>query len=77
MLVGGAAATAAILTTMLGDVHGLLGALLAQPAVVTVPLAFGVMIVFSLLDRPPRHADRLLLRMHLPERAAERLRIGR
>lgn len=75
MLVGGTAATAAVLTTMLADVNGLPGALLAQPAVVTVPLAFAVMIVFSLRARPPRHADRLLLRMHMPERAAERLRM--
>ena len=60
---------------MLADVNGLPGALLAQPAVVTVPLAFAVMIVFSLRARPPRHADRLLLRMHMPERAAERLRM--
>jgi Na+(H+)/acetate symporter ActP len=75
MLVGGVSATAAILTTMLGDVGGLAGALLAQPAVVTVPLAFGVMILFSLGARPPRHADRLLLMMHMPERAAERLRM--
>ncbi len=76
MLTGGVAATAAILTTMFGDVRGLAGALLAQPAVVTVPLAFAVMILFSLGARPPRHTDRLLLRMHLPERAAERLRLN-
>ena len=75
MLIGGVAATAAILITMFGEVDGLLGALLAQPAVVTVPLSFGVMILLSLRARPPRHADRLLLRMHLPERAAERLRM--
>jgi hypothetical protein len=75
MLVGGISATAAILATMLGSVGGLAGALLAQPAVVTVPLAFGVMILFSLTARPPRHADRLLLMMHMPERAAERLRM--
>jgi Na+(H+)/acetate symporter ActP len=73
MAVGGAATTAAILTTMLGNVGGLPGALLAQPAVVTVPLAFAVMVLFSLGARLPRHADRLLLRMHMPERAAERL----
>lgn len=75
MLVGGTAATAAVVMTMLGDFDGLVGALLAQPAVVTVPLAFAVMIGLSLRSRPPRHADRLLLRMHLPERAADRLRI--
>lgn len=75
MVVGGLSATAAILVTMLGDVDGLLGALLAQPAVVTVPLAFAVMILFSLRARPPRHADQLLLRMHMPERAAELLRM--
>jgi Na+(H+)/acetate symporter ActP len=75
MMVGGLTATAAIATTMLGNVGGLGGALLAQPAVVTVPLSFGVMILFSLGARPPRHADRLLLMMHMPERAAERLRM--
>jgi hypothetical protein len=31
------------------------------------------MVLFSLGARLPRHADRLLLRMHMPERAAERL----
>ncbi|MDH5421959.1 MAG: cation acetate symporter [Acidimicrobiia bacterium] len=75
MLTGGLAATAAILTTMLGDVGGLAGALLAQPAVVTVPLSFAVMILVSLRSRPPRHADLMLLRMHLPERAARKLRL--
>ena len=73
MLVGGLSATFAVLATMLGDYDGLVGALLAQPAVVTVPLAFAVMIGLSLRALPPRHADWILLRMHLPDRAAYRL----
>ena len=43
--------------------------LLGQPAVWTVPLAFGVMIVTSLLTQQaiPPHVEHVMLRMHLPE----------
>ena len=44
------------------------GALLTQPAVVSVPLAFATMVLVSLLDRSPaRSADAQLLALHAPE----------
>jgi hypothetical protein len=43
--------------------------LLGQPTIWTVPLAFAVMIVASLLTQRtlPRHVEQAMLRMHLPE----------
>jgi hypothetical protein len=43
--------------------------LLGQPAIWTVPLAFSVMIVVSLLTQRtvPANVDQVMLRMHLPE----------
>jgi hypothetical protein len=43
--------------------------LLGQPAIWTVPLAFGVMIVTSLLTQRtlPGDVGQVMLRMHLPE----------
>jgi hypothetical protein len=43
--------------------------LTGQPAIWTVPLAFGVMIVVSLLTQHavPANVDQVMLRMHLPE----------
>jgi len=54
--------------------------LLGQPAVWTVPLAFGVMIVTSLLTQRsiPPHSEHMMLRMHLPEGLVRRTyRAGR
>jgi Na+(H+)/acetate symporter ActP len=70
IVVGGGACCAAIAATMLGvAAHGWGGVLLGQPAIWTVPLAFGVMIVMSLLTRQavPDNVEQVLLRMHLPE----------
>jgi Na+(H+)/acetate symporter ActP len=70
VLVGGGACCCAIVATMLGAAaHGWGAALLGQPAVWTVPLAFGVMIVTSLLTQQaiPPHVEHVMLRMHLPE----------
>jgi hypothetical protein len=49
--------------------HGWGAALLGQPAVWTVPLAFGVMILTSLLTQQaiPPQVEHMMLRMHLPE----------
>jgi cation/acetate symporter len=69
LVVGATAATAAIFTGLLVE-PGVrtLEALLTQPAVLTVPLAFTTMAVVSLLDkgaqRPP---DAELLALHAPE----------
>ena len=48
---------------------GWFGALLAQPALWTVPLAFATMIGVSLLtrDRLPAHLARTMVRLHAPE----------
>lgn len=74
LAVGGTLASVAVLVTMAGGgerqvVGGLPGALLAQPAAWTVPIAFLVMIGGSLLDRrsssPPWS---IMVRLHAPER---------
>jgi Na+(H+)/acetate symporter ActP len=70
VLVGGGACCCAIVATMFGAATRSWGAaLLGQPAVWTVPLAFGVMIVTSLLtqESTPPNVEHIMLRMHLPE----------
>lgn len=70
VLVGGGACCCAIIATMFGAAtHGWGAALLGQPAVWTVPLAFSVMIATSLLTQRaiPPHVENMMLRMHLPE----------
>jgi Na+(H+)/acetate symporter ActP len=70
VLVGGGACCCAIVATMLGAAtRGWGAALLGQPAVWTVPLAFTVMIVTSLLTQEsiPPNVEYMMLRMHLPE----------
>ena len=86
VLVGGlmsAGAVALALTVV--DEGTTLAVLLYRPALVTVPAAFLVMIVVSLLtrNRNPVDADEMLLRLHAPERLGlsrdrltERLRSG-
>jgi len=70
VVVGGGACFCAIVATMFGAAaHGWGATLLGQPAVWTVPLAFVVMIVMSLLTSRaiPPHVELVMLRMHLPE----------
>ena len=45
------------------------GAIVSQPAAVTVPLAFVVMALVSLATRHrlPRHVSRTMVRLHTPE----------
>jgi Na+(H+)/acetate symporter ActP len=52
-----------------GSASGLRGALLAQPAAWSMPLAFLVMVVGSLLTRgsAPVTAGRIMARLHAPE----------
>jgi Na+(H+)/acetate symporter ActP len=75
MITGAVLATAAIFTGLaLGDPQtGAAAALLAQPAVVSVPFAFLVMIVVSLRD--PVHLDAAaeMLALHAPEGLGLRL----
>jgi cation/acetate symporter len=70
MITGGLLAGSAVLATILGGPYrGWTGVLLAQPAAITVPAAFGVMIGVSLLT--PRHVPsnlhRIMVRLHVPE----------
>jgi cation/acetate symporter len=70
MLIGGGCAGGAVLATLLGvGPEGWAGALLAQPAAWTVPLAFLTMVGVSLATprRVPRHAARTMVRLHTPE----------
>jgi cation/acetate symporter len=69
MTVGALLATGAIFTGLAVDAgSGTIGTLLAQPAVVSVPLAFATMIGVSLATREQRpDADAQLLALHAPE----------
>jgi cation/acetate symporter len=70
LVVGGVLATAAVLLTIFGQVHGgWAGALLTQPAAWTLPITFGVMAVVSLATptRIPLGTARTMVRLHAPE----------
>jgi cation/acetate symporter len=70
MLVGGLLAMTAVLMTVLGGPQrGWGGALLAQPAAWTVPIAFLVAISVSLAtpSRIPKSTARTMVRLHTPE----------
>lgn len=70
MLVGGATSTSAVVATMLGaDPGGWAGAVLEQPALCTVPVAFAVMVAVSkaTANRQPPHVNRTMVRLHTPE----------
>ena len=69
LLAGACTATAAIFTGLAVDGEGpTVDALLTQPAVISVPIAFATMVTVSLLDRAgQRGADAELLAMHAPE----------
>jgi hypothetical protein len=70
IVVGGGSCLAAIAATMAGvAVRGWSAVPLGQPTIWTVPLAFGVMIVTSLLSQGtlPGNVEQVMLRMHLPE----------
>jgi cation/acetate symporter len=70
VLAGGGAAMAAVLITVLGPpLTGWPAQIVEQPAAWTVPLAFTVMVVGSLLTsrRIPRDVGATMLRLHAPE----------
>jgi Na+(H+)/acetate symporter ActP len=70
MVGGGVLSGAAVLAVMVGvQAPGWPGALLAQPALLTVPIAFATMVGVSLADRArvPLHVGRAMVRLHLPE----------
>ena len=70
LAVGGSLSMTAVLATMVG-VHadGMLGAILTQPAAVTVPAAFATMIGASIATRhrQPAHVAQTMVRLHAPE----------
>ena len=70
MIAGGVLAIGAILAGLLTDastVPTALDSVLTQPAIVTVPVAFAVMIVGSLLTAPPADVGAQMLALHAPE----------
>lgn len=70
LFTGGGLACAAVVGTIVGGPHdGWPGALLAQPAAWTVPIAFTVTVAVSLLTpgRIPRGVARTMVRLHAPE----------
>jgi Na+(H+)/acetate symporter ActP len=69
ILAGGAVASAGIFTTLFaGPVDGVFGALLAQPAMVSVPVAFATMAAVSVRDPDrPRDVESQMLALHAPE----------
>ena len=70
LVTGGGLAMSAVLVTVAGGVHqGWAGALLAQPAAWTVPIAFLVAVTVSLAtpSRVPKGTARTMVRLHTPE----------
>jgi cation/acetate symporter len=58
-----------VLTLVDAGAPGWLATIAAQPAAVTVPAAFLVMVLVSLLtpSRVPPHVSRTMVRLHTPE----------
>lgn len=70
IIVGGGAAVGAVLYTVLGPpLTGWPAVLVAQPAAWTVPLAFAVMVLVSVVTRRrlPGQVNAVMLRLHAPE----------
>jgi Na+(H+)/acetate symporter ActP len=69
MIAGALVASGGIFAGLItGDESGAVGALLSQPAVVSVPIAFVTMVVVSLLDPSPRvDPEPVMLALHAPE----------
>jgi Na+(H+)/acetate symporter ActP len=70
MLTGGLLSAGAVAMVMLGvSADGAAGAVLAQPAMCTVPIAFATMVAVSLAtaDRLPPHLGSTMVRLHAPE----------
>ena len=73
MAVGGSLSVAAVAATLVErQPAGWLGAVVAQPAAVTVPAAFVTMALVSLATggRTPRHVAQTMVRLHTPETVA-------
>ena len=75
LVVGGSLAAAAVAITILaGPLDGWPGALLAQPAAWTIPIAFATAVLVSLATpaRIPRNTSRTMVLLHSPEDLALR-----
>jgi len=70
MVAGGAVATGAIAAGLITNASEdtAVGALLAQPAAVSVPLAFGTMVLLSLRSRAESDVGATMAALHVPER---------
>jgi Na+(H+)/acetate symporter ActP len=71
VLVGGISSAGAVAISLAGlGGGGWVGVLLYRPAIITVPAAFLAMVIVSRLtvSQRPADADRMLLRLHAPER---------
>jgi cation/acetate symporter len=68
-MVVGLIASAGVIGTgfVLASPPGLAAILLGQPALLSVPLAFGTMVLVSLRGKPPAWANAAMLRLHLDE----------
>ncbi|EWT03122.1 transporter [Intrasporangium oryzae NRRL B-24470] len=70
LVVGGGLSMSAVVATTFGvDRDGWLGAVLSQPAAVTMPLAVATMVLVSLATpgRRPEHVAQTMVRLHAPE----------
>jgi cation/acetate symporter len=70
MIVGGAVASLAILGGFLvgaPNLNGTMNALLTQPAIVSVPVAFATMVIVSLATVAPNDVGSQMLALHAPE----------
>jgi cation/acetate symporter len=68
LVAGGTLSTTGVLMTMFGATPpGWPGAVLAQPALITVPVGFAVMTAVSLVTRRPLQVSRTMVRLHTPE----------
>ena len=75
MIAGASVATGMITAGLIGDVseESAIGAILLQPAVVSVPIAFATMILLSLRSAP-QNVGAVMAALHVPE-AAQRERV--
>jgi Na+(H+)/acetate symporter ActP len=73
MLAGAGVATGMIAAGLIADLgeDTAVGAILTQPAAISVPIAFGAMVVLSLRERAP-DVGALMSALHLPEAVHER-----
>ena len=67
VLAGGFTALSATIATIALRPSGDLAVVLSQPAGLSVPIGFGVMVLVSLLTKAPENTARRMLRLHRPE----------